>query len=67
MMATQLADAALIDPRTIQQPAGRSVTGYDSEAMPDDGRLTAARGIVTAVLISTPFWALIAFTVYLLL
>jgi hypothetical protein len=29
-------------------------------------RLRPARGIVTAVLLSMPFWALIGFTVYLL-
>jgi hypothetical protein len=39
----------------------------DPEA-PEDGRGgSAARAIVTAALISSPFWALVAFTIYLLL
>ncbi len=66
-MATQFADAALIDPGTLHDAAGRPVTGYDSDPMPSEGRLTAARGIVTAVLIAAPFWVLIAFIIYFVL
>ena len=66
-MAIQLADAALIYPGTVHQSMAPPVTGRDIDPMADDDRLTVARGIGTAVLISAPLWALVAFTVYSLL
>ena len=39
---------------------------YESRVEHDSGRSTA-RGIMTAVVIAAPFWALVAFAVYLLL
>ncbi|MDB5400545.1 MAG: hypothetical protein JWQ55_2563 [Rhodopila sp.] len=66
-MATQLAEAALIDPRLVHEAAARPPATYDSNATQDDDRTTAGQGIAVAMLISVPFWALIAFTIYLLL
>jgi hypothetical protein len=66
-MATQLAEAALIDPRLVHEAPVRPPATYDSNAAQDDDRTTPGQGIVVAMLISVPFWALIAFTIYLLL
>jgi hypothetical protein len=38
----------------------------DTEPMDDGGDLTTPKGILVAVLVSLPFWGLIALTVYLL-
>ena len=71
-MAPQLADAAVMDSETMQEAMGRPtpsfdpIPAFDNDPMPDDDRLTVARGIVTAMVIASPFWALIAFTVYML-
>jgi hypothetical protein len=65
-MAAQLADAELIDRRIIHEMVGDAPVAYGSDTVEDNDRTTAVRGIATAVLISTPFWALIAFTIYLL-
>ena len=66
MMATQLADAAVLAQESAQGPEGHRGTRFDSHQMPDDDRLNVARGIVTAVLMAAPFWALVAFTVFML-
>ncbi len=65
-MATQFADAVSIDSGTIQEAARRPNSGCDNNSAVNDDRLTVARGILTGALIATPFWALIAFTVYML-
>ena len=65
-MATQFADAVSIDSGTIQETARRPNPGCDNDSAANDDRLTAARGILTGALIATPFWALIAFTIYML-
>ena len=65
-MATQLVDAAVLGPDSVQGPVGRPGSSFDSHQMLDDDRLNVARGIVTAVLIAAPFWTLIAFAVFLL-
>lgn len=64
-MATQLADRELVDTRT--QPAAPASSAAMFDSIEDDGRLTAARGIATGVVISLPLWVLIAFTIYMLL
>jgi hypothetical protein len=66
-MATQLADAERIDVRVLHDAAVHPFLGCDADAADGDERTPAARGILTAVLISTPFWALAGFTMYLLL
>jgi hypothetical protein len=63
-MATQLAEADLIDPRVRR----RATTHVQAANDPDeiDGRQwrNPARGILTAMLISAPIWALIAYALY---
>lgn len=39
----------------------------DPDVLADDDRLITSRGVFAAVLLSLPFWGLIAFTLYLLL
>lgn len=65
-MATQFANAAVIDSETMQQAIGRPVPSFDNDPMPDEAPPTAARGIVTAMVIASPFWVLVACTVYML-
>ena len=64
-MATRLAEAD--HPRMVHEAGGHALVTPDSDAADDDERPTAARGIVAAVLLSAPFWALFAFTIWLLL
>ncbi len=66
MMATQLADAELLDPPKDHPPIARSQTIFEPYVAEEEGRSLASRGIVIAMLISLPFWALIAFTIFLL-
>jgi hypothetical protein len=66
-MATQLADAERIDVRVLHDAAMHPFLGDDADPADGDERSTAARGILTAVLISTPFWGLIGLMMYLLL
>jgi hypothetical protein len=66
-MATHLAEADLVDPGMVHGATGRPQPADDNDLTEDDERSTAARGIVTAALISAPFWALFAFALYLLL
>lgn len=54
----QLADPAIELARPPPQPFDLDENGE---------RSSAARGIITAILLSTPFWALVAFALYLLL
>ena len=66
-MAIQMADSALLDRRINREASDHAPVSYVSDPTEHDDQTTAGRGIVTAVVISTPFWALIAFTIYLLL
>jgi hypothetical protein len=59
--------ARLVDPGIVHEPVERPVVVLENKVGADDRRLTAARGVAIGVLIALPFWALIAFTVYLLL
>ncbi|HEX3574813.1 MAG TPA: hypothetical protein VHU42_09455 [Rhodopila sp.] len=65
-MSTQTAELEL------NQSSAVAITGpaidciYDQPNLDPDRPLRAARAIVTAVLISVPFWVLLAFTIYLL-
>jgi hypothetical protein len=65
-MDTQFANAAVMHSDTMHAGVTRPVPGFDVDPMPDDNRLTAVRGIVTAVVVAAPFWALVAFTIYML-
>jgi hypothetical protein len=66
-MAIQPAHTELSDPPVSHQPNPRLFETRDGDSIEDDGRTTAVRGIMTAVALSVPFWALTAFVVYLLL
>ena len=66
MMASQLADAELFDPQVVDTAVVRPPTVHDNHTAEEEGPSMASRGIVIAMLISLPFWALIAFTIFLL-
>jgi hypothetical protein len=62
-MGTYLAEAELVDPRLVHRPEAPPSTEYDGTAETEG---SPVRGILIALWISAPFWALIAFTIYLL-
>ena len=66
-MAIQPAHTEISNSRVLHDPNPRPFLTQDGDSIEDDGRTSAARGIITAVAFSTPFWALTAFVVYLLL
>ena len=66
MTVAPLADPDLLGPFVRQEIVAepnlvRTVTADES------GRLAASRGIVTAVLLSTPFWVVIGLSLYFIL
>ncbi len=61
MAYTQIAEPALLQPAD----DARATPRYDMDI--DHDSVTAARGVLTAIFIAAPFWALVAFTFYLLL
>jgi hypothetical protein len=71
-MEMQLSDADLIETAMVQDVVVCPLATYEDKATckdkseHDSGRSTA-RGIMTAVVIAAPFWALVAFTIYMLL
>ncbi len=65
-MAAQLVNAELADRRPVSKAVDELPATYSSNPTDGSNRITAARGLVTAMMISMPFWALIAFTIYLL-
>jgi hypothetical protein len=67
VMAIQLADVELDGPRAVQEVPARPLAAFDSTTVDDNEGVMGGRGIVAAVLISAPFWALLAFTLYLVL
>ena len=58
-----MSDSDLIDNRMVHETVVRPLIPDDNEVAADSGRSTA-RGIMTAVVISASFWALIAFAIY---
>jgi hypothetical protein len=65
-MATHLAEAELTDPR-VRHGAATRIPAPDYRDDTGDGDQTnPVRGIRNAILISIPFWALVALTLYLL-
>jgi hypothetical protein len=68
-MSTQLAQIELAQPVASGITPLRGPEGDILDAdMPESGNPTSvARGIASAVLIATPFWALFAFALYLLI
>jgi hypothetical protein len=66
-MSTQLAEAELTDLATVEDVVRRAAAEFGEDNTGDERQMSAARGIVIAMLISLPFWALVVFTVYMLL
>lgn len=66
-MSTQVAEAEFVKGGTIQPPS--PLPEYvEQHALFEDGRrLSTARGIVTAIIISSPFWGLVVFVICLML
>jgi hypothetical protein len=65
-MEMQLSDADRIETAMAPDAVLRPRATYESKVEQDSGR-SMARGIMTAVVIAAPFWALVAFAIYLLL
>lgn len=66
-MSIHLADAELLAPEAARAATPQAQPVYDDVEADDDDRLAVARGVLGAVIISTPFWILIGFTIYMLL
>lgn len=66
-MSIHIADAELLVPETVRPAPPSAQPHFDDIEREDDDRLAVARGVLGAVIISTPFWILIGFTVYMLL
>ena len=66
-MAIQMADSALLDHQMVHDAVDHVPVTYITDPIEDHDRTSAVRGIMTAMVISAPFWALIGFTIYLLL
>lgn len=63
-MATQLGDVDVLE--RIAPASTTTVQEKLKDLELDDGRPTAARGILFGIAVSMPFWGLVAFTLYLL-
>jgi hypothetical protein len=66
-MLSRLADSDRIESRPTVRTLPIPPIAEPGDARAGDGRVSAARGILIALLISIPFWALVAFTLYILL
>jgi hypothetical protein len=66
-MSAQLSNTALAEVMTTEGVVPRSVAGVGDQPADDDQQMASARGTIVAVLIALPCWALIGFTVYMLL
>ncbi len=66
-MSIHLADAELLAPEAVRTATPQAQPLYDDVEADDDDRLAVARGVLGAVIISTPFWILIGFAIYMLL
>jgi hypothetical protein len=66
-MVMQLAEQELVEPRTVPEAAASPSAATAPDPIGENEHQAVARGIMAAVLISTPFWALLAFTIYMVL
>jgi len=66
-MAKELAGAEPVKPGVVNETVQRPITAIDTDLTKDDKRLQAVRGIAFGVLMSVPFWVMIAVVLYLLL
>ena len=65
-MPTHIAEVDLVRPSLTEAVEPVAFLAPGSERLEADHPLGIARGIASAVLISIPFWALLAFTLYVL-
>ena len=66
-MVAQLADAKFASSHAGREVSGQTAAVFSTdETISDPGR-SGARAILVAMLIASPFWVLVAFTIYLLL
>jgi hypothetical protein len=66
-MSIHLAEAEVVVPDTARAAPPAAQTLYEGIEADDDDRLAVARGVLGGVIISTPFWVLVGFTIYMLL
>jgi hypothetical protein len=64
-MSTQLAETRLVEPVLVEAAVRPSVPEFAEEVADDDRWLSAPRGVVTAVLLATPFWMLVCVAIYI--
>jgi hypothetical protein len=65
-MSTQIAELELDQSSAAAISVSALGHACDDQILDPDRPMRAARAIVTAVLISVPFWALFAFAIYLM-
>jgi hypothetical protein len=66
-MSIHHAEAELAILEALQAAPPQAPRRFDDVEAEDDDRLAIARGVLGAVIISTPFWILIGITIYMLL
>lgn len=66
-MITQPAEIELVEPRTVNEAVAHSRSPFAVDLSDDNEQAVPGRGIIAAVLIATPFWALLAAAAYILL
>jgi hypothetical protein len=66
-MSIHLAEAELTVPVGVRAAPRSAQPPCENIDLEDEDRLAVARGVLGAVIISTPFWILIGFTIYMLL
>jgi hypothetical protein len=64
-MSTQLAETRPHDAVLVEGPVPSADPVFAEECADNDHWLSAARGVVTAVLIATPFWMLVCVAIYM--
>jgi hypothetical protein len=65
-MSTHLAEAELADSVLVEETVRPSAVWFTDDFADNDRRLPAARGVIIAMMISTPFWVLVGVAIYLL-
>jgi hypothetical protein len=66
-MSIHLAEPELVVTDDVRAAPPVAQRLYDDIEAEEDDRLAVARGVLGAVIISTPFWILIGFTIYMML
>jgi hypothetical protein len=66
-MPDMLAEAKPADSQLLEQEVRPSALWFADEIADNDQRMSAARGIIIAVLISIPFWLLVGVAIYQLI